>query len=82
MCVCVCVRACVCDCDLPTALAFTGKTYYIDPNGGSPADAIEVVCKKSEEEVWTCIPPTVDEIVSPALYFKLCGCWPTLHMHV
>lgn len=39
-----------------------GKTYYIDPNGGSPADAIEVVCKKSEEEVWTCIPPTVDEI--------------------
>lgn len=34
--------------------------YYIDPNGGSIEDAMEVQCYRIELIVWTCIEPKQD----------------------
>ena len=40
-------------------------TYYVDANGGSVKDAIEVVCRKLEQyEGWfTCVKPSTIEMV-------------------
>ena len=45
-------------------------TYYIDPNGGSPLDALEVACKTFEdhEGMFTCVKPTEYLIVSDTRY--------------
>lgn len=43
----------------------TDSTYYVDPNGGSPRDSIEVTCRQLEKsEGWfTCIKSaSVDEV--------------------
>ena len=79
--VCVCVCVCVCECmcvlqfsDLCCSHIFTDKTYYIDPNGGSTLDAVEVVCRKfeTEEGIFTCIKPTIDNIVSACTVYCCC----------
>jgi hypothetical protein len=42
------------------------STHYVDPNGGSRHDAMEVVCRKMEKyDGWfTCIKPAQDTFVS------------------
>ena len=44
----------------------TDSTYYVDPNGGSPRDAIEVTCREMERaKSWfTCIKPAFADEVS------------------
>jgi hypothetical protein len=47
--------------------------YYVDPNGGSVNDAIEVTCKKVDGEWFTCIKPTEIEIeCKSSKYNKSC----------
>lgn len=41
--------------------------YYVDPNGGSESDAIEVFCKFDDPEVQTCVYPS-NTSVSPISY--------------
>ena len=47
-------------------------TYYVDPNGGSRVDTMEVVCRKMEKyDGWfTCIKPTEDIVVSIQLNLR------------
>lgn len=41
-----------------------GKSYFIDPNGGSIADAIEVTCKSVKDTMYTCVKPSEIELVN------------------
>ena len=47
-----------------TIFFHTGETYFINPNGGSIADSIEVTCKNVNDMWFTCIKPSEMEIVS------------------
>ena len=60
--------------DLCCSHIFIDKTYYIDPNGGSTLDAMEVVCRKfeTEEGIFTCIKPTIHNIVSACTVYGCC----------
>ena len=47
----------------------TDTTYYVDPNGGSPEDAFEVICRKMElyQGWFTCIKPRKSIMVSDTI---------------
>ncbi len=50
-----------------TLFCAAGKSYYIDSNGGSIDDAIEVTCKNVDSTWFTCVKPTEIEMVSGTL---------------
>ena len=49
-------------------------TYYVDPNGGSHEDALEVTCRKMElyQGWFTCIKPRKSVLVSVTIYYHQC----------
>nr|CAJ43111.1 collagen [Suberites domuncula] len=49
------------------------NSYFVDPNGGSVHDAIEVTCKKVGEDWFTCVKPTENDIeCKSSKYNKSC----------
>ena len=56
----------------PLSSSLLDSTYYVDPNGGSRNDAMEVVCRKMEKyDGWfTCIKPTQDTFVSWSMLYS------------
>lgn len=45
--------------------------YYIDPNGGSALDAIEVYCDFEDGEKKTCVLPETSEVKSTFFFIIL-----------
>ena len=57
-------------------IAFSSGLYWIDPNAGSPVDAIEVHCDLRTHT--TCVLPKPSQVRYAAAYYEELDCQPIL----